>query len=430
MAEGVLFNFAEGIIDRLTSRAFQEMGLIWGVKDELLKLQETVAQIQAVLLDAEQKQATHAVKLWLQSLEDVVYEADDVLDEFYAEAQWRQMMPGNNQVLKQVCIFFSSSNQLAFRLKMGHKIKSIKERLNVIASRRNFHLEVSREDTRFRRITHSFAPTETIIGRNEDKNAIKQLLFDTISEENVSIISIVGFGGLGKTALAQLVFNDLEVQTYFELKMWICVSNVFELYILVKQIIQSATNNIAKSLEIDLLQKELREIIDGKRYLLVLDDVWNDNREKWFGLQNLLMDGGKGSKILITTRSEKVAKITDTSKSYNLRGLSEEQSWFLFKKMAFQDGKEPTSSTIKALGEEIARKCKGVPLAIRTIGRMLYTRDPETEWSAFKNNKLSTIRQEENDILPTFQLRYDVLPSHLKHCFAYCSLFPPDYEIR
>ncbi|ONI20414.1 hypothetical protein PRUPE_2G014000 [Prunus persica] len=429
MAEGVLFNFAEGIIDRLTSRAFQEMGLIWGVKDELLKLQETVAQIQAVLLDAEQKQATHAVKLWLQSLEDVVDEADDVLDEFYAEAQWRQMMPGNNHVLKQVCIFFSSSNQLAFRLKMGHKIKSIKERLNVIASRRNFHLEVSREDTRFRRVTHSFAPTETIIGRNEDKNAIKQLLFDTISEENVSIISIVGFGGLGKTALAQLVFNDLEVQTYFELKMWICVSNVFELYILVKQIIQSATNNIAKSLEIDLLQKELRKIIDGKRYLLVLDDVWNDNREKWFGLQNLLMGGGKGSKILITTRSEKVAKITDTSKPYNLRGLSEEQSWFLFKKMAFQDGKEPTSSTIKALGEEIARKCKGVPLAIRTIGRMLYTRDPETEWSAFKNNKLSTIRQEENDIFPTLQLSYDVLPSHLKHCFAYCSLFPPDYKI-
>ncbi|XP_021820764.1 putative disease resistance protein RGA3 [Prunus avium] len=429
MAEGVLFNIAEGIIGRLTSHAFQEMGLIWGVKDELLKLEETVAQIQAVLLDAEQKQATHAVKLWLQSLEDAVYQADDVLDEFYAEGQWRQMMPGNNQVLKQVCIFFSSSNQLAFRLKMGHKIKSIKERLNVIASRRNFHLEVSREDTRFRRVTHSFAPTETIIGRNEDKNAIKQLLFDTVSEENVSIISIVGFGGLGKTALAQLLFNDPEVQTYFELKMWICVSNVFELDVLVKKIIQSATNDIAKSLEIDQLQKELRKIIDGKRYLLVLDDVWNENREKWFGLQNLLLGGAKGSKILITTRSEIVAKITDTSKPYNIRGLSEAQSWYLFKKMAFQDGKEPTSSTIKALGEEIARKCKGVPLAIRTIGRMLYTRDPETEWLAFKNNKLSTIRQEETDILPTLQLSYDVLPSHLKHCFAYCSLFPPDYKI-
>ncbi|CAB4268090.1 unnamed protein product [Prunus armeniaca] len=84
---------------------------------------------------------------------------------------------------------------------------------------------------------------------------------------------------------------------------------------------------------------------------------------------------------------------------------------------------------IKALGEEIARKCKGVPLAIRTIGRMLYSEHQETKWLKFKKNKLSTIRQEEDDILPTLQLSYDVLPSHLKHCFAYCSLFPPDYEI-
>ncbi|KAI5341817.1 hypothetical protein L3X38_009692 [Prunus dulcis] len=436
MAEGVLFNIVQGIIERLGSRAFEEIGLVWGVNDELQKLQLLVSRLRAVLLDAEQKQANNeAVKEWLQSVEDEVYEADDVLDEFYTEAQWRQMVPGNNKVSKQVRIFFSSSNQLVFGLKMGHKIKDLNKRLHEIASNRTFgQLQVNHEDARFvirERVTHSFVREDNIIGRDEDKRAIIQLLLDLdpIPTKNVSSISIVGFGGLGKTTLAQLVLNDEMVEKHFELKMWICVSNVFELDIIVKKIIHSATNDIAKSLEIDQLQKELRKIIDGKRYLLVLDDVWNDNREKWFGLQDLLMGGGKGSKILITTRSEKVAKITDTSKPYKLRGLSEEQSWYLFKKMAFQEGKEPESSTIKAIGEEIARKCQGVPLAIRTIGRMLYTRDPETEWLAFKNNKLSTIRQEENDILPTLQLSYDVLPSHLKHCFAYCSLFPSDYKI-
>ncbi|XP_034197936.1 putative disease resistance protein RGA3 [Prunus dulcis] len=436
MAEGVLFNVAEGIIGRLGSLVFQEIALLWGVKDDLQKLKEKVAQLQAVLLDAEQKQANNnEVKVWLQSVEDAVYEADDVVDEFYTEAQWRQMVPGNNKVSKQVRNFFSSSNQLVFGLKIGHMIKDLDKRLHEITSNRTFgQLPVNHEDARFvirERVNHSFVREDNIIGRDEDKRAIIQLLLDLdpIPTKNVSSISIVGFGGLGKTTLAQLVLNDEMVEKHFELKMWICVSNVFELDIIVKKIIHSATNDIAKSLEIDQLQKELRKIIDGKRYLLVLDDVWNDNREKWFGLQNLLMGGGKGSKILITTRSEKVAKITDTSKPYNLRGLSEEQSWYLFKKMAFQEGKEPESSTIKAIGEEIARKCQGVPLAIRTIGRMLYTRDPETEWLAFKNNKLSTIRQEENDILPTLQLSYDVLPSHLKHCFAYCSLSPPDYEI-
>ncbi|CAL8113901.1 unnamed protein product [Prunus armeniaca] len=436
MAEGVLFNVAEGIIGRLGSLVLQEIALPWGVKDELRKLKEKVAQLRAVLLDAEQKQANdNEVKVWLESVEDAVYEADDVLDEFYTEAQWRQMVPGNNKVSKQVRIFFSSSNQLVFGLKMGHKIKDLNKRLHEIASNRTFgQLERNREDVEFvrrKRVTHSFVREDNIIGRDEDKRAIIQLLLDLdpISTENVSTISIVGFGGLGKTALAQLVFNDEVVQNHFELKMWTCVSNVFELNVLAEKIIQSATNEEPKNLRMDQLQRNLRGKVDGKKYLLVLDDVWNEDHGKWDDLKDLLMGGARGSKILITTRSKKVANIADTAEPYNLRGLNEEQSWFLFKKMAFKEGKEPESSTIKAIGEEIARKCRGVPLAIRTIGRMLYSKHQESEWLAFKSNKLSTISQEEDVIIPTLRLSYDVLPSHLKHCFAYCSLFPPDYEI-
>ncbi|XP_028960868.1 putative disease resistance protein RGA3 [Malus domestica] len=424
MAEGVLFNIAEGIIGRLGSLAFQEIGLIWGVQDEFQKLKETVAGFQAVLLDAEQKQANNEVKLWLECVEDAVYEADDVLDEFNTEVQRRR----NTKVLKKVRLFFSSSNQLVFGLKMGHKIKDINKRLTEVASRRtSLPLEVNREDTPFimrERVTHSFIPKENIIiGRDEDKKAIIQLLLDPISTENVSTISIVGFGGLGKTALAQLIFNDEEIQNHFELKIWTCVSNVFELDKVVKKILQSEHNGIEQ------LQNDLRKKVDGKKYLLVLDDVWNEDQEKWLSLKYLLMCGGKGSRILITTRSETVATISDTAKPYTLRGLNKEQSWYLFKKMAFKDGKEPTNSTIKTVGTEVARKCQGVPLAIRTIGGMLHTKLHEIEWLNFKEKKLSKISQKENDILPTLKLSYDVLPSHLKHCFAYCSLFPPDYKI-
>ncbi|CAN6561424.1 unnamed protein product [Malus baccata var. baccata] len=426
MAEGVLFNVAVRIIGRLGSLAFEEIGLIWGVQDELHKLQEIVAGFQAVLLDAEQKQTNNEVKLWLESVEDAVYEADDLLDELNTEAQQRQMMCGNTKMSKKVRLFFSSSNQLAFGLKMDHKIKDINKRLHEVASRRAFPLEVNREDTQFiirERITHSFVPKENIIGRDEDKKAIIQLLLDPISTENVSIISIVGFGGLGKTALAQLIFNDEVIQNHFELKIWSSVSNVFELDILVKKILK------VDKIDMDELQNDLRRKVDGKKYLIVLDDVWNENREKWLSLKYLLMGGGKGSRILITTRSETVATISDTAKPHTLRGLNQEESWSLFKEMAFKDGKEPENSTIKAIGKEVARKCQGVPLAIRTIGGMLHTKYHETEWLNFKENKLPRIYQEENEILPTLKLSYDVLPSHLKHCFAYCSLFPPDYEI-
>ncbi|XP_050137148.1 putative disease resistance protein RGA3 isoform X10 [Malus sylvestris] len=431
MAEGVLFNIAEGIIGTLQNHAIQEIGLLYGVKDELKKLEKTVTKIKNVLLDAEEKKANHEVTEWLKSLEDVVYDADDLLDEFYTEARWRQMVIGN-KISKQVRLFFSSSNQLVFRLKMGHKIKEIRETLNVIETDRRFHLDERLQEARVltrERESHSFVRKEEIIGRDRDKREIVQLMLDPIPKENVSIISLVGIGGLGKTALAQLVFNDETVQKHFELKIWICISDTFELNVLVKKIIESATSRTLGNLELDQLQNDLRKLIDGKRYLLVLDDVWNENREKWLSLKSLLMGGARGSRILITTRSEVVAKISDTNKPYILRGLEEKESWSLFKQMAFKTEQESENPSIKAIGVEIVGKCKGIPLAIRTIGRMLYSKNRENEWLAFKNNDLSKVNQEASDILPTLRLSYDILPSHLKHCFAYCSLFPKDHEI-
>ncbi|KAB1225423.1 putative disease resistance protein RGA4 [Morella rubra] len=98
--------------------------------------------------------------------------------------------------------------------------------------------------------------------------------------------------------------------------------------------------------------------------------------------------------------------------------------------MAFEEGKEPENTSIVKIGREIVAKCVGVPLAIRTIGGLLYFKNPETEWLSFMTNELSRIPQNENDIIPTLKLSYDKLPSHLKQCFAYCSLFPKNYEFK
>jgi hypothetical protein len=128
-----------------------------------------------------------------------------------------------------------------------------------------------------------------------------------------------------------------------------------------------------------------------------------------------------------TIRKESVAKIIGTVKSYSLKGLVEGASLSLFKQKAFEKGQEPENSSIIALGKEIVKKCSSVPLAISAIGSLLGSKNPETEWSSFKNNKLSKISQNKNDIIPTLKLSYDHHPSHLKHCFAYCSLYPKDY---
>ncbi|XP_059439327.1 putative disease resistance protein RGA4 [Corylus avellana] len=435
MAERLLFGSAERIIQTLGSLAAKEIGLLWGVEDELQSLMNTVSTIKAVLLDAEEKQAAgnHGVRDWLGKLDDAIYDADDLLDAISTEALRREIMTLDKKA-KKVRIFFSKSNQLVYRLGMGHKIKAIRERLDTIdASRERFQLEKRHVETRVgkreRDNTHSFVPAEEVIGRELDKKAVIDRLIASDVEEDVSILPIVGIGGLGKTTLAQLIFNDEVVQKHFQLKMWVCVSNTFDVKNISEKILESATKRKSEIVEMDTLMGYLKEKIDGKKYLLVLDDVWNEDFEKWLGLKRLLMGGARGSRILVTTRNESVARITGTVQSYSLRGLDEHASWTLFKQMTFEKGQEPKNSSIVAIGREILEKCLGVPLAIRTIGSLLRSKNPETGWLSFKNNELSKISQNESDILPTLKLSYDHLPSHLKNCFAYCSLFPKDHKI-
>jgi hypothetical protein len=245
---------------------------------------------------------------------------------------------------------------------MGHRIKVVRAKLNEIAKdKKSFSFtERTLLEHRRREDTHSFVPEEEVIGREDEKKIVKALLLDSNVKENVSIIPIVGIGGQGKTTLAQYVYNDEEVQRHFDLKLWTCVSDPFDVKTIVQKLIESATKAKPKSLEIDPLQSLFRKTIGGKRYLLVLDDVWNENSKKWFDLKNLLVGGLRGSKVLVTTRSEKVADITHTTSPYFLRGLSESNSWNLFKKMAFKVDRSPNTVVLHFRKEgKFCSKAKG-----------------------------------------------------------------------
>jgi hypothetical protein len=211
------------------------------------------------------------------------------------------------------------------------------------------------------------------------------------------------------------------------LKLWICISDNFDVKKIVKQILESLKVE-AHEESLENLQNRLREKLNGKKYFIVFDDVWNEDQGKWLSLKKLLMGGAKGSRIIVTTRSQIVAEIIGTTSAHALKGLPEEKAWSLFVKMAFKGGEEPNNQTLLALGKQIVRKCYGVPLAIRIIGSLLFGKTFEY-WQSFSDNELSKIAQQENDILSTLKLSYDHLPSHLKQCFAYCRLFPKDHRI-
>ncbi|XP_043817250.1 putative disease resistance protein RGA4 [Manihot esculenta] len=435
MAEQIPFSIAENLLAKLASIASEEVSLVHGFKKDLRKLQTTLSTIKAILVDAEEKQEESlAVKDWIRRLREVVYDADDLFDDVATEGL-RRKVEGEGRMVRKVCDFFSSTNQIAFRFKMGHSIKDIRERLDEIAKEISDFGFIIRKEVgvcmgikNSWRETDSFVLKSEIIGRDEDKEKIIESLMCSVNQSNISVVAIVGFGGLGKTALAQLVFNDEKVVNYFDLKLWVCVSEESNVETLVKLILKSAGNNEVPNLSLERLQIRLRQCLEGKKFLLVLDDVWNVNNRIWSQLRRYLMVGAIGSRILVTTRSKRVALAMGVDSPYALQDLTEDQSWDLFEKLAFREGTGRVNSNLIEIGKEIAKKCRGVPLAIRAIGGIMQLRSSESEWLSVLENELWKVFESDGDISQVLKLSYDVLPYHLKQCFAYCAMFPKDYE--
>ncbi|CAI0428362.1 unnamed protein product [Linum tenue] len=450
MAETLLMPVAEQILGKLASFAYDQLLLLWTLKPEILKLKDTVTSIQAVLLDAEEKQShNQQVRLWLKRLSDVMYDADDLLDDFATEAALRRqaVTRGRTGMMIATCwssvfsLLSSLPKQLVYDYKLASGIKEIREQLDVISKEKEtFNLEVRTEEAFSSRETDSCPPT-VVIGREEDKKNIILLLLNSNSEANISAVPIVGMGGLGKTTLAQLVFDDEQVNTHFDIRVWAYVSQSFDVKVILGKMLRSIDRQVQVGPELDDLQAQLREKIKGKRFLFVLDDVWEETSRSWETLGKYLTVGALGSKVLVTTRSTKVAEVggealkSETSTSivepYHLKGLSEEECWNLLVKKALPR-RVPQDPQVQEIGKQILRKCDGVPLAVSTIaGVLVNSSDPRLEWPSFLLKGLSSIAkgEEEDPTMSVLKLSFNHLPSHMKHCFAYCKLFGKGLEL-
>ncbi|VAI70742.1 unnamed protein product [Triticum turgidum subsp. durum] len=283
------------------------------------------------------------------------------------------------------------------------------------------------------RQTHSkLDESADIFGRDDDKERAVKLLLDQQDQREVQVLPIFGMGGLGKTTIAKMVYNDQGVQQHFQLKMWRCVSDNFDVVAIVKSIIELATNARCDLPDnIELLQKKLDEVICQKRFLLVLDDVWNEEKTIWEeNLKPLLCSiGGPGSVIVVTCRSKQVASIMSTVKPHELAFLDEENSWELFSNKAFSNGVEEEAELV-TIGRRIVNKCGGLPLALKTMGGLLSSKRQVHEWKAIEESNIGDTVGGKYEVMPILKLSYKHLSSEMKQCFAFCALFPKDYEMQ
>lgn len=276
-------------------------------------------------------------------------------------------------------------------------------------------------------------PIDNVIyGRDVDKEIIFDWLTSDAENNNdqLSIISIVGMGGMGKTTLAQHLYNDPTMEGKFDVKAWVSVSQEFDVFKVTRAILEGITGSTNDSRDLDMLQVTLKEKLTGKRFLLVLDDIWNEKRDQWEALHTPLNYGAKGSKILVTTRSKKVSSIMRSNKILPLEQLEEEHCWKLFAKHAFEDENPEINHDFMDIAKRILTKCQGLPLALKTIGSLLCKKSSLVEWESILASEIWDLPEEESNIIPALMLSYHHLPSHLKRCFSYCALFPKNYVFQ
>ncbi|RVW79844.1 putative disease resistance RPP13-like protein 1 [Vitis vinifera] len=411
------------LFDRMASR--DVLTVLQGQKLSATLLRELkmkLLAVKVVLNDAEAKQITNSdVKDWVDELKDAVYDAEDLLDDITTEAL-RCKMESDSQT--QVRNIISGEGIMS-------RVEKITGILENLAKEKDFLglKEGVGENWSKRWPTTSLVDKSGVYGRDGDKEEIvKYLLSHNASGNKISVIALVGMGGIGKTTLAKLVYNDWRVVEFFDLKAWVCVSNEFDLVRITKTILKAIDSGTSDHNDLNLLQHKLEERLTRKKFLLVLDDVWNEDYNDWDSLQTPFNVGLYGSKIVVTTRINKVAAVMHSVHTHHLAKLSSEDCWSLFAKHAFENGNSSPHPKLEEIGKEIVKKCDGLPLAAKTLGGALYSEVRVKEWESVLNSEIWDLPN--NAVLPALILSYYYLPSHLKRCFAYCSIFPKDYQIE
>ncbi|XP_050256173.1 putative disease resistance protein RGA4 [Quercus robur] len=431
-AEIILNDVMDRLIANVSSLATEHINFELSFKVDLL---ETLFKIKFVLGDAQKRQLSdESMGIWLTELRNVAYDADNVLDKFSYESFWQKVRI-QNQMMDQVCNFslcnFDEVKAIKQSLdKIVNDVADFGLRMELVNSIPKISLDMN---------TDSLLDDLEVVGRKHDIKKIVNLLINSNNQQVISVLPIVGMAGLGKTTLAKLVYNHELIKKHFDVLVWVYVGKKFNVEEILRKIIGSLREDLrgpplayARG-----VHQIFAEILGANKYLLILDDVHNEDPKEWDTLKDYLLEFNSnsniGNNIVVTTRSDNVGQIMKIHHPpHHLEKLSKDDCWSIMKKRTFIDGRTPLTLDLEVIGREIAKRCGGVPWAARVLGRTMSFQFDKNKWLEIQNNKIWDLLDEDNsDMFPVLKLCFDQLPTpSLKRCFAYCAIFPKDYDME
>nr|XP_027099012.1 putative disease resistance protein At1g50180 [Coffea arabica] len=400
MAEAILSSILSSAVENIGKLLIEEGNFLQGVREQVTLLRDDLEWIQMFLRYADTKQiARDAIQQCVPKFRAVAYEASDLVEDY----AWRVSISSNKgftSTLKRISRIATEGYTLhdlgleiqSLRTRISNLTKNFGRYVNLMTRTEGGESSAPSRQQQLRQ-TYPFVAEEDVVGlRNDVEKLVEHLLNDGEStERKISVASIVGMGGIGKTTLARKVYHHGRSKDYFKGFAWVYVSQQWQPKVLFQRILLKLTpenrEQIMKS-EQDELAELLREHLGARRCLIVLDDIWST--DAWDSLKDAILVSGHGTKILLTTRIRDVTVHVDPNGyRHELRFLTEDESWELLRKKSLRErsgeGCEDLDK-LEELGKKMLKYCGGLPLAVVVLGGILRTKTTLSDWDEVHKN--------------------------------------------
>nr|UBY07322.1 NBS-LRR disease resistance protein [Dasypyrum villosum] len=431
----ILETLLKSSVNKLQDVIMDEAILILGVEKELTKLLRRVELIQCCIYDAEKRRIKEqAVNNWLGQLRDVIYDVDEVMD--VARCKGSKLLadhPSPSSDKSIACKGLSVSScfcSIVPRRDVAVRIRNLNKKIENIANDKifstfNSSTQPTRNGQTSKLIRSSNLVEPNLVGKEIIHSSRKLVDLVLAHKEHKSFkLGIVGTGGVGKTTLAQKIYNDQKIKGSFKIHAWICVSQDYNEVTLLKEVLRNIGVHHDQGETIAELQRKLAETIEGKSFFLVLDDVWHSI--VWMDLLRTALHETTSGVILVTTRDDQITKRIGVDHTHRVDLMSVEVGReLLWKSMNIDEKKEVQN--LRNTGIEIVHKCGHLPLAIKVTASGLASRDlTKNEWKKYLDKYAGSQSMLSDEIEGALYLSYDELPHRLKQCFLYCAFYAED----